>query len=364
VELIVVLALALVWQCARPLGHGLRLVVLGRARRRVADGPGVGWLSPWPPAAACVLPELPLHFDAEGRACAGFGAGSLLSPWRGQAAPARALEAKGELEAAVRGARLDIAGAPWLTAANPRSARALLASLARVRGLPSSERRAAWHAEVEASQDGDALDRWRAAERATRPLGLACAVYVLLVFAVAPLAVIAIGEEPALLRLAPAALLVHLWSCGALLYALSKIAPPLEDRAELTIAAVLYPPALWSARQQILCDVAPWLDGTQAEVTLAHERDRVAVAARALARAEHGGTAARAQVVRRALARLGVLETAESWTPAPVAGASAYCPLCEAAYRECRSVCSDCGIPTRPFERAVPEPPAKASDQS
>jgi hypothetical protein len=202
-------------------------------------------------------------------------------------------------------------------------------------------------------------------QRATRWLAPICDSSVALVFLITPAAVLLLGEEGALLSLAPAWLALHL----AGLLALASAQRQLDGRRawggggrpdrERLLMALLYPPALWRAPQELWCErLAPYgppalaagLADDQACAALLRRRLAILDSPRVLCDLAEGCTdpALERRMVERLAGARG-LSLRRMTAPPHDPQAAVYCPVCLAEYLIPVAACADCGVQTRGY---------------
>jgi hypothetical protein len=268
----------------------------------------------------------------------------------------------------VVGSLVRIDGDPFLRAVSPAHARWLRDLCLRLATREGSARERAWRAALRRSWDATALrgevDRVR---RATRWLAPICDSSVALVFLVTPAAALLLGEEAALLGLAPAWLALHLAGLLALASAQRQLngwrgrgRAAWPDRERLLVA-LLYPPALWRAPQELWCEgLAPYgppalaagLGDDEACAGLLRRRLAILDSPRALCDPAEGCTDP--VLERRTLERLAHargLSLERITAPLSDPQAAVYCPVCLAAYLIPVVACGDCGVQTRGYRR-------------
>lgn len=356
------LALLYAWECLVTLPSNAVVFRGGRRRARARQGGGLRWLHPWPSAACWVTGWFPLSVDGE-VICSAVGAGRAGLKMTPGERRCRSLSEASRLE--TKGAVLEIDGEPWVPTPTEAHALLLLRLCQRLAAAESSAPLRRWRAALRWSWNDHALRReLRGVKRATLSLAVLCDAYVTVVFVAAPLAILLIGEEPALLALAPLAALLHVASVLAL-WAAARLNPGVGEAVgwEGLLVAALYPPALWRAPQGLRSEAlarfqpltfAAVLMSSDGFARFAGRRAAILDSTRAGCDPEEGATDVALE--RRALARLaagrgldaGALETAPPRDPDGVA----YCPACGSAYVSPVDECRDCGVPTRAWDTA------------
>lgn len=317
----------------------------GRARVRAATGP---FLLPLRPGRLVLLATPPLFTVETDGVCTHAPLARLDPPL-----PARPRRAAFATLAAtsVRGARVRIAGTPWLRALSRSHARALAARLSALATVAPGERERWLRACEDDDHDVAALRARAASARdALRWPGRVCDAYALLLFGGLPLAIAAVGEESALRLAAGPALALHVTALALGFGAHRTLLPAATgDRFETLLGAALFPPTMLRLPQRLFLAAVGVPPALAATAALLEEPERSERLAQALAAADvargDDPPLAPARVLAVAAAAGVSAERLRRPRERRDAVAAAYCPVCLDDHLAGFEVCASCRAP-------------------
>jgi len=352
-DLLLLLAALYAWECLRTIPpHGVVFTSLLRRSWRVRYGGGIHFLPFWPSAGVLVSAWFPFRVDGA-RLHSSIPLGRTgLPDHRGDE---RCLLLRSDSVVSTAGPVLKVDGIPFVRVTSSSQAHCLRRLCLRLARRAPARRPQAWRAALRRSWSIHSarleLSRVR---RATRWLAMLCSAYVTVVFVAAPVAILLLGEDLALLALAPIVLVLHGATVLLLHRAVGKLRLPFGPaRWERTVVGALYPPALWRAPQDLANEaLVGFGPNAVAGVVLdgdglgTYVRRRQAILGTQRAHLEEGETDP--DLERRSLQRL--LEAGDVNYEAaldPMGGdpeAAAYCPVCLSGYVRDIEMCDKCGV--------------------
>ena len=199
--------------------------------------------------------------------------------------------------------------------------------------------------EEAASPHAFALDELRAAlaaaRRATRPLRVACEIYVLFVFVTTPAAIAWLGGEAAWRLALPLIGALHLGTLATLWLSERRFEPRPHGRLERWIGSALFPPALFRTPSDLVSQRLAGFHPATAAAALLDEDAFVRVLRKEIGRLE--SAAGQRDAMLGLCEQLGIERTRVT-APARVApDAASFCPLCLDEFRIERGHCPGCG---------------------
>jgi len=185
-------------------------------------------------------------------------------------------------------------------------------------------------------------------------LGRICDAYAVALFAALPLAILAFGEEPALLLGALPLAALHVAAVALAAAAHRKLFPGERgERWETLVGAALFPPTLLRLPQRLLLAAAGVPPAVAACAALLEEPARSERLAQALAASQlprHRDPSSDGERVLSVAGAVGIpaeqlRRPRERRDPV----SAAYCPLCLDDYRAGFETCASCGAPLVPY---------------